>query len=288
MIVARERPQKTLKKPAQFSGIGLHSGQPVEMRFVPKEVGFGIQFCRTDLPERPLVPAKLENVIDTTRSTTIGVEGAHVQTVEHVLSALKAYEIDNLMIEVSDKEPPIASGGSDLFVEMIEKSGIEEQAGTVPVLHLEKPIFWSNENSHLVALPYKGLRLSYTLDYPNAKALQNQFYSVYLTPESFKREIAPCRTFSCYEEVEFLIDQGLIKGGSLDNTVIVKGEQVFSKEGLHMPEEMAAHKILDLIGDLSLSGLSLEAHLIGYRSGHDANVTFAKEILKAAEMELSK
>lgn len=272
------RKARTLARSVEFSGIGIHTGKEVSMRFRPAEEGAGISFQRVDLPGKPIIPAKLESVCDTTRSTTIGQSGVFVHTVEHVLAAIKAYEIDNLVIEVSDKEPPVGNGSSDIFVDMIEKSGIQEQNQTLPVVIIKEPVYWQRGETYLVALPYSGFRVSYSLHYPDAKALQNQFHSILVTAESFKQEIAPCRTFSRYEEVEYLIDRGLIKGGSLANTLVVKNDVVFSKEGLFFPNEMARHKILDLIGDFSLLNLSVRAHLIGCRTGHEANVAFTKEL----------
>jgi len=248
------------------------------MRFVPAKEGTGIQFKRTDLPGKPIIPATIEYVCDTARSTTIGIKDIRVHTVEHVLAAIYSYQIDNLIIEVSTIEPPVGNGSSDTFVDMIEKVGIQEQEGFVPVVQIQKPIYWSEGDIQVVALPYDGYRISYTLNYPESKVLKAQFHSVAVSPENFKIEIAPCRTFSLYEEVSMLMDKGLIKGGSLDNAVIIKGDAVFSKEGLFYPDEMCRHKILDVIGDLSLVGFNFHAHVIAIRSGHSSNYSFAKKL----------
>lgn len=278
------RNQRTIKRPVEFSGVGIHTGKNVSMRFCPAEKSTGIVFKRMDLPSTPIVPATVEYVVETSRSTTIGIQDVKIHTVEHVLAAVRAYEIDNLIIEIDNIEPPIGNGSSDVFVEMIEEADIVEQEAQYSPLNLTEPVYHSEGDIHLVALPASEYRLSYTLSYPDHPLLKAQYHSLYLTPESFKKEIAPCRTFSLYEEVSYLIDKGLIKGGSLDNAVVIKGNAVFSKEGLFFPDEMVRHKILDLVGDLSLVGMPFNAHVIGIRSGHAANVAFAKKIYQALSL----
>lgn len=255
------------------------------MRFCPGKVGTGILFKRIDLPHMPIIPATLKYVCDTARSTTIGKENVFIHTVEHVLAAVRAFNIDNLCIELSSVEPPVGNGSADVFVSMIEESGIVEQHESTPVVRLQGPIYWSEGDIHLVALPSSEYRISYTLNYSGPKVLQAQFHSLVVTPENFKREIAPCRTFSLYEEVSMLMDRGLIKGGSLDNAVIIKDDAVFSKNGLYFPDEMVRHKILDMIGDLSLLGINFEAHIIAIRAGHASNYAFAKKLFNYLTME---
>jgi len=284
-LTAAQRKQKTLKKPVQFSGIGVHTGKNVSMRFCPAKEGSGIVFKRVDLPASPLIPATIEYVCDTTRSTTLGIADLRIHTVEHVLAALRAYQIDNLIIELNNVEPPVGNGSSDVFVEMIEKAEIEEQKATLPIVKIEKPIYFSEGDIHTVALPAEEFRISYTLSYPQPKVLQGQFHSLAITPESFKREIAPCRTFCLYHEISYLMDRGLIKGGSLDNGIVIKDDAVLSKGGLFFPDEMARHKILDMIGDLSLVGFHFLAHLISIRSGHATNFAFAKVLYNYITME---
>lgn len=282
------RKQHTLCQDVSFSGIGIHTGQTVTMRFVPAKEGTGILFKRTDLPNLPLIPATIEYVCDTARSTTIGVGSVKIHTVEHVLAAIAAYQVDNLIIEVSNIEPPVGNGSSDIFVEMIEKAGIQEQETPSSTVSLHKPLYWSEGDIHIVALPSDEYRISYTLNYPETRALKSQYYSTSITPEIFKKEIAPCRTFSLYEEVSMLIDRGLIKGGSLDNAVIIKDDIVFSKNGLFFPNEMCRHKMLDIVGDLSLVGFNFQAHVIAIRSGHASNFAFAKKLYKSITMENCK
>lgn len=278
-----QRKQRTLSRPISFSGIGVHTGEQVLMRFCPAPENSGIFFKRIDLPHQPIIEAHVSHVCDTQRSTTLGKENVRIHTVEHVLAALNAYNIDNLCVEISNVEPPIGDGSSRQFVEMIEEAGIKEQNASHAVFKLQQPVYWSDEQIQLVALPYEGLRISYTLNYPSSTLLKAQFYSVVVSPQSFKTEIAPSRTFSLYEEVAVMMDKGLIKGGSLDNAVIIQREPekqdvVFSKEGLRFSDEMVRHKILDVIGDLGLVGFSFNAHIIAIRSGHASNVQLAKKI----------
>lgn len=276
--VISHRRQRTLARPITFSGIGVHTGQEVTMRFCPAEENSGIIFKRTDLPEQPQVPAAAQYVCDTSRSTTIGIEKVLIHTVEHVLAAVRAYDIDNLIIEVSNVEPPISDGNSLSFVDMIEQAGIQEQKAQTPIAKLLSPVYWSDKDIHLVALPYDGYRISYTLHYPDSEAIRSQYQSFEINSANFKKEIAPCRTFSLYKEIAMLMERGLIKGGSLDNAVVIKEDAIISKNGLHFRDEMARHKILDLIGDLALVGIPFHAHIIAIRSGHASNFQLAKKI----------
>lgn len=279
-LISKYRQQRTLKKPAFFSGIGIHTGKKVHLAFQPAKENTGITFCRVDLPNRPIIPARVDYVCDTNRSTTIGIKDANIHTVEHVLAAVRAYGIDNLSIEIG-VEPPVGNGSSDVFVEMIEEAGILDQAEKKPIVKIKHPICWAQGDINIVAFPYDGYRISYTLNYPNSSLLKSQFYSVDVNSHSFKSEIAPCRTFALYQEIAYLLDRGLIKGASLDNAVIIHEDVAFSKGGLFFPDEMVRHKILDMIGDLSLVGIEFEAHVIALRAGHASNCAFAKELLNS-------
>jgi UDP-3-O-[3-hydroxymyristoyl] N-acetylglucosamine deacetylase len=279
ILSSTSRPQRTLKTPVTFSGIGIHTGELVTMRFCSAEPGTGIVFKRIDLQDHPIIPATIEYVCDTSRNnTTIGIHSIRIFTIEHVMAALAANKIDNLCIEIDNIEPPVGNGSSDVFVDMIEKAGIVEQDGIVPIVKVLKPIFFSENEIHLVALPDDQYRISYTLHYPESPALRGQFQSFSIDNKSFKQELAPCRTFSRYEEVASLMDRGLIKGGSLNNAVIIHQEAVYSKGGLFFPDEMVRHKILDMVGDLALLGFDFHAHIIAIRSGHATNFAFAKKL----------
>lgn len=283
----KSRRQRTLKKSVSFSGIGIHTGKGVSLKFCPAKEGTGVVFKRTDLPNQPIIPATVEYVCETNRSTTLGVAEIRIHTVEHVLAAIRAFEISNLCIEITSIEPPVGNGSSDVFVDMIEEAGIQEQEGVVPVVAIQEPVFWSEKDIHLVALPSDEYRISYTLSYPTSNILQAQFHSIAVNSQSFKKEIAPCRTFSLYHEVEMLMDKGLIQGASLNNGVTIKDDAVLSKGGLFFPNEMVRHKILDMIGDFSLVGFDFLAHIIAIRAGHASNFAFAKKLLHSITTEKS-
>jgi UDP-3-O-[3-hydroxymyristoyl] N-acetylglucosamine deacetylase len=283
--VLRVRPPTTIQQAVHISGIGLHTGHEVEMQFLPADAGTGIQFRRIDLPGSPLIPARVTSVSETRRCTTIGRKGAYVHTVEHVLSALSALRIDNLVIELSEAEPPAAGGCALPFVELVQAAGIEELPGEIPVITLNEPVYYSHGDVHLVGLPSEEYRVSYTLDYPQVPALQSQYCSAVIEPEVYVQQLANCRTFALYEELTALMDAGLIKGGTLDSAVVVRGKDVLCKGGLRFPNEMARHKVLDLVGDLALAknGIELMIHVIAIRSGHAANVAFAGRLYESLQ-----
>lgn len=274
------RYQKTLKKEVSYSGVGIHTGKEVTIRFCPAAENTGIRFQRMDLPGKPIIPAAVEYVQDTSRSTMIGVGDCSIQTVEHVLAALNAYQIDNLCIQVTENETPISDGSSNTFVKLIEDAGVQTQNDVKNVVYLKEPIYFSDGMTHLVALPSNEYRISYTLHYPKNKLIGSQYYSIAVDEQSFKDEIASCRTFVLYKEIKALMEKGLIKGGSLENAVVIKEDVVLCKEGLRFPDEMVRHKILDLIGDLSLVGIPFMAHIIAVRSGHTSNVQLGKQLIK--------
>lgn len=272
--------QRTLKKEVSFSGIGLHTGKEVTLRFCPAPEHSGIVFQRIDLPGKPQIPASIEYVQDTSRSTKIGIGTCSVQTVEHVLAALSAYQIDNLCIQVSEGEPPIADGSSLAFVKLIEEAGIVEQKATKGIISLQKPVYYSDGHCHLIALPSDEFRISYTLHYPKSPMIRSQYYSFVQSEKTFKEDIAPCRTFTLYEDITLLMERGLIRGGSLENAIVIKDDVIFSKEGLRFSDEMVRHKILDVIGDLFLVGSHFLAHIVAICSGHRTNVAFGQLLMQ--------
>jgi len=277
--------QRTLKGSAKLDGMGLFTGikSEIKIRSAPEETG--IVFQRVDLPDKPILPARVEFVRETPRCTILGSDQVQVQTVEHILSALRAYDLDNVIIEIDGPEIPSCDGSSMPFVELIEEAGVVSQSATKRVFHLESPVFWSKGDVHLVALPAEEFRISYTLNYPNCELLKSQFFTVHINEQLYKEEIASARTFSLYEEVVPLIEKGNIKGGRLDNAVIIKGDTILNPEGIRFQDEMVRHKILDLLGDLSLVGHSFIAHIIAIRSGHFSNTSFAKELVNNFTME---
>lgn len=275
------RKQKTVKGPVSFSGIGVHTGCSVTLTFLPAKEGTGLVFERIDLPGKPRIPASIEYVVDTARSTNLGLGSVRVNTVEHVLAALYAAEIDNAILQISAGETPIGDGSSLPFVKMIEEAGVLQQEAQKPIFQITEPLYYSQGDIHLVAIPYPEYRISYTLHYPKSEALKAQYTSHGITEESFRKEIAPCRTFALYDEISHLMDRGLIRGGSLENAVVIKDDVIFSKEGLKFPDEMARHKVLDMVGDLALVGFPIQAHIVAVKSGHQANTAFAKVIYNA-------
>lgn len=279
MNESQSRLQKTIGDAISYSGVGIHTGKEVSIRFCPAPENTGIVFQRVDLPGKPSIPASIDYVVETSRSTTIGMGSVRVHTVEHVMAALFSYGIDNVIVQVTDAEPPIGDGSSKIFVEMLEEVGVANQLLSKPILRVTEPLYFSKGETHLVALPSHEYRISYTLHYPNTPVIRSQYLSLTINETVFKEQIAGCRTFALYEEITLLMEKGLIRGGSLENAVVIKDEVVFSKEGLRFPDEMVRHKILDLIGDLALVGFDFRAHVIAIRSGHAANVALGKELL---------
>lgn len=272
----KEKMQKTIKKEAIASGLGLFTGEKVSFKILPAAPDTGIVFQRMDLPGRPEIPARLLYVREAPRCTRLAHEKASIHMVEHLLSAFSGMGIDNARVEVEGPEIVAADGSAQLFVQMIETAEIEVQPVPRKKLVISKPLFWSEGDVHLIALPANEFRISYTLHYPQSPLLRSQFYTVALDPERFKGEIAPCRTFSLYEEILPFIEKGLLKGGGLENALVIKGDQIMNPEGARFVDEMVRHKILDLIGDLSLVGVRVEGHIISVRSGHSSNIAFAK------------
>ena len=268
--------QQTLRKPARLSGAGLHSGNRVKLTLLPAPAGSGIRFRRTDLDGRPEIEALVENVADTQRSTTLAKGNIRIHTVEHVLAALSGFGIDNAIIELDASEPPIGDGSSAAFNEAIEKSGVEKLDNHRVLYRLVEPIELQAGDSHVAAFPHDGFKISCTST--DNKNRYTQHFSLELTPDSWQREIARARTFCFYEEIEHLFNNGLIKGGSLENAVVVRDDAVLTNEPLRYPNEFVRHKILDIIGDLALVGRPLHAHIVATCPGHEANCKLARQI----------
>ncbi|MDE3045616.1 MAG: UDP-3-O-[3-hydroxymyristoyl] N-acetylglucosamine deacetylase [Verrucomicrobiota bacterium] len=273
--------QATLKQPVAFAGIGLFTGVPCSIRLVPATANTGLVFQRVDLPEKPEIPALLEFVRETARCTRLVRQEASIQLVEHILSALHACGIHNLRIQVEGPEIPIGDGSANQFVRMIEEAGVQRLDAPLEILQIEQPIHWSEGEIHLVALPSKEFRISYTLYYPQSSLIGSQYFSSLISPETYKSQISMCRTFSLYEEIHPLIEKGFIKGGGLENALVIRENRVLNPDGARFPDEMVRHKVLDLVGDLALLGDPLHAHILAVRSGHTSNVAFAKAISNA-------
>jgi len=291
--------QKTIKRPVSLTGVGLHTGKEVTLTFLPAPVDTGKKFVRVDLEGRPEINALVENVVDTDRGTSIAENGARVQTVEHVLAAVAGLKIDNLIIELDQTETPIMDGSSRFFIEALEKCGIQEQPALREYLELRTPVFYE-EPEHkieMVAMPYSRFKVTTMIDF-ETKVLGAQ-YAIMENIEEFRSEISMCRTFVFLHELEYLLSNQRIRGGDLANAIVFVNRavsqdelnrlaQLFNKpsvrvlnEGilnnleLHFDNEPARHKLLDVVGDLSLLGKPLKAHIIARRPGHTANAKFA-------------
>ncbi len=274
--------QHTLAKAASLSGTSLHTGARVSLKIQPAPADSGIKFKRKDLQDEPTVDATIANVKTVERATTIGEGSMRVHTVEHVLSALAALEVDNAVVEMDANEPPIGDGSALAYVEAIRKAGVVPQEAPRLLFHVREPISVETKSgSLLVILPDDEFRISCTQAGPEGRF--TQFLSTAITPAIYEREIAPARTFVYYEDVKPLMDKNLIKGGSLENAIVVRGESVLSKEPLRFPDEFVRHKILDIIGDLALLGRAIRGHVVAVKPGHGANTDLARVLAKAYE-----
>lgn len=269
--------QHTIKKAVGYSGLGLHSGNRVHLALLPAPPNSGIRFRRIDLEGRPEVEARAENVVDSRRSTTIGRGSVKVQTVEHVLAALAAAGVSNAVVELDANEPPIADGSARDFARLVQEGELVAQPETAEPIRLAQPIELVNGETHMAAFPHCGFKISCTS--ADRRGQYTQFYSLEITPESFAKELADARTFCFFEEIEQLIRTGLIKGGSLENAVVIRDDAVLTTEPLRFPDEFVRHKILDIVGDLALIGKPLCAHIIAIKPSHSANTELARAIL---------
>jgi UDP-3-O-[3-hydroxymyristoyl] N-acetylglucosamine deacetylase/3-hydroxyacyl-[acyl-carrier-protein] dehydratase len=269
--------QQTLNRPASFSGIGLHSGNRVNMKFLPALPNTGIRFRRVDLEGKPEVEARVENVFETNRSTTLAKGHVKVQTVEHILAAFAGCGVDNAIVELDANEPPIADGSSREYVKMIEGAGLDAQPDVREPYTVTAPIELKQGDTVMSLFPHDAFKITCTSADRNGRF--TQFFSIEISPEVWKRELAHARTFCFYEELEQLIKAGLIKGGSLENAVVIRDDAVLTTEPLRYPEEFVRHKILDIIGDLSLIGRPINGHIIAVKPSHGANCELAKQIV---------
>lgn len=271
--------QRTLAQSASLTGCSLHTGSNVTLTLHPAPAGHGYKFRRTDLPDEPTIDALVQHVKTVERSTTLVEGNAKIHTVEHILSALAGMGVDNALIEMDANEPPIGDGSALAYVDLIKRAGIEELDCMRAFFEASEPIHFESQSGSIMTLfPDTGFRISCTQVGPDGRF--TQYLSLEITPEIYEKEIAPARTFVFYEEVKDLMDKGLIKGGSLENALVVRGESVLSKEPLRFSDEFVRHKILDIIGDLSLSGRPLKGHIVAVRPGHGPNTELARAIAK--------
>lgn len=276
--------EHTVASAATLEGTSLHTGEKVSLTVKPAPAGHGFKFRRVDLDDQPFIDADVDKVQTVERATTLAEGSVKVHTVEHILSALCGMGVDNAIIEMDANEPPIGDGSSAPYVELIKQAGIEQQDKPRKVYEIREPIHLETKNGSLITIvPDKKFRVSATNVGPDGRF--TQFFSSEVTPELYEKEIAPARTFVYYEDVKPLLDKGLIKGGSLENAVVVRGEEVMSKEPMRYSNEFARHKALDLIGDLMLSGKRIMGHVICVKPGHGPNTEMAS-VLKREYMRM--
>lgn len=299
--------QQTIKKSVTLSGVGLHTGVVTKMTFLPAKANHGIKFQRIDLPGSPIIDADCDNVVDVSRGTTIEQSGARISTIEHTLAALTGLEIDNVLIQVDGPEAPIMDGSSIQFVNVLNEAGTEEQNALRDFFEVQDGIFYRevDRNVEIAALPLDDYRVTVMIDY-NSPVLGSQHASI-TNIRQFEKEIASCRTFCFLHELEMLYKNNLIKGGDLNNAIVivdrvvqeheldnialmlnkpkveVKREGILNNVELRYNNEPARHKLLDIIGDLALAGRPLKAQILAARPGHAANVAFAKKLKKAMQ-----
>ena len=294
--------QQTIKHPVSVSGVGLHTGKQVNLTFVPAPENHGYKFQRVDLPDNPIIDADVDNVVDTSRGTTLEQNGARVHTTEHVLAALVGMEIDNCLIQLDGPEMPIMDGSSMPFVKVLQQAEIVEQDAERIYFELTENLTFEDKvkNVEMLAVPQDEFRVTVMVDY-NSDVLGTQHAHIYNVGE-FKTEIAMCRTFVFLHELEALLANNLIKGGDLNNAIVlvakevskeqiahlqkvfhredveIKGKGILNNTELHFFNEPARHKLLDIVGDLALVGMPLKMHILAARPGHAGNVAFAKKI----------
>lgn len=304
--------QSTIKAPVSIEGVGLHTGQSVKLTFNPAPENHGYKFQRVDLEGQPIINADCDYVTDTSRGTTLEHNGCKVSTVEHVLAACVGLQIDNLLIQVDSAEMPIMDGSSKEFVDILQEAGIEFQDADREYFEIPHNIHYHDDdgNVEMVAMPLKNYRLTVMVDY-NSPVLGSQHASV-MGMEDFVSEISSCRTFCFLHELEMMYEAGLIKGGDLNNAIVivdrvveddemeglakmfnkpkveVKKEGILNNVDLRFQNEPARHKLLDMIGDLALVGMPIKAQIMAARPGHAANVAFAKKIKAAIKAEKRK
>ncbi len=294
--------QRTIAKPISVCGKGLHTGQDVEMTFLPASVNYGYKFQRVDLDERPIIDARVENVVDTSRSTVIGDKGVRIGTVEHVLSALYGLGIDNVLIEINAPETPIMDGSARFFTEKLLEAGSQEQDAEREYIEIKENICYENKETgtELIVYPDTKFSLNVMIDYDSE--VLGQQYAYLDNLDKYAKEISMCRTFVFLRELEPLLQNNLIKGGDLDNAIViverelpqnevdriadlfnqphveVRSQGILNNVDLRFSNEPARHKLLDLLGDLALVGKRIKGRVLATRSGHNANVEFSKKI----------
>ncbi len=274
------RLQRTIKRSIGFEGIGLHTGRVCRVTLNPAPRDTGIVFFRKD--RGTLIKAHIGSVVDTAFATTLGYNGTRIRTVEHLLAVLSGLGIDNLNIDVEGPEIPILDGSSTELVSIILRAGISKQRKKRTYVRVVKPIILDDGHSRMLALPYSGRKITYSISFKHP-LFHSQTLSIEMNEESFIRDIAPARTFGFMKNVEMLRANGLARGGSLENAVVIDDNGIMNEGGLRFNDEFVRHKILDLMGDISLLGYPLYGHIIAEKAGHSTHTRFVRKILSSVD-----
>jgi UDP-3-O-[3-hydroxymyristoyl] N-acetylglucosamine deacetylase len=273
--------QRTIAEKISCTGIGLHSGEPVQLTLSPARAGSGIVFVRTDLPKPVEIPARPGSVTSTQYATTLGRGAATVGTVEHLLAAVYSLGVDNLRIEVDGPEVPVMDGSSASFVFLLRAAGLFEQPSPRPRLRVQRTLEIRDGERSIRIEPARELRISYAIDYLHPAIGRQSLDDLVIDGETFEQEICRARTFGFLHEVQTLWQLGLARGGNLDNTVVLDEERVLNRDGVRFADEFVRHKVLDLIGDLALLGMPVEGHVHVERGGHALHQRLLSELLSA-------
>ncbi|MGE0762011.1 MAG: UDP-3-O-acyl-N-acetylglucosamine deacetylase [Bdellovibrionales bacterium] len=274
--------QRTIRRRVEVEGIGLHTGAPAKLTFCPAPENTGIYFVRRDLPGRPAISTQADLVTATTMATTLGGEEFSVSTVEHCLSALAALRIDNLFIELDGPEIPIGDGSARFFLEAILQAGLADQEQPRKYAYICQPIYFGTDEKYAYVLPYNGLRVTCTIDFPH-RAIGRQTFDIDVNEHSFSRDLARARTFGFLKDVEAMRTRGLARGGSLENAVVLDHDGVMNPEGLRWTDEFVRHKVLDALGDLVTLGMPLMGHVVLFKAGHDMMNRLVRKILESPD-----
>jgi UDP-3-O-[3-hydroxymyristoyl] N-acetylglucosamine deacetylase len=271
--------QKTIAKEVHCSGIGVHSAKQVNLRVKPAPINHGIKFARVDLPNCPSVTARFNKVVDTSLATVIGEDGFIVSTIEHMMAALTGLAIDNALVLVDNYELPIMDGSAGPFARMLQSAGIQVQDAPRYFFVVQEPIELEENGKFVGAYPAPHFRLTCTIEFDHC-LIKTQTYDAIIEDDRFEEEIANARTFGFRHEVEYMKQYGLGQGGSLDTAIIVDHDKILNPGGLRYEDEFVRHKLLDCIGDFSLLGLPIMAHIVTKRSGHAFNHAFLERFFQ--------
>ena len=268
--------QRTLDQKVSFSGIGLHSGKEVHLTLKPAPISHGIKFIRKDLPDNPTIPARFNCVVDTSLATVIGLDGAIVSTIEHLMACLAGLSIDNVIVELDSYEVPVMDGSAGPFTRMILEAGIREQRAERHFFVLKKPIELEQDGKFVGVYPDTTFKITCNIEFEH-HLIRKQSCSIEVEEHIFEREISSARTFGFLHEVEYMKRCGLARGGSLDNAVVIAKSDILNEGGLRYQDEFVRHKLLDCIGDFSLLGIPILGHIVTRKSGHAFNHAFLKK-----------